>query len=530
MKKAGKHPQSYAGCRGIYYWMLRAAKIALWLFIGLSILELALRMGGMIYLGFEGLSGSRSGEDEPYRILCLGDSSTVGWENAWPGQLQMLLDQSNPGRYKIYNAAVAGTGIEYLLSKLESNIDKYRPDMIITMIGFGNSESPFVFLGNEEGRQKSLEGLRTYKLAGLLANAFLNRAWPDGTAKKNGQISADDTCRKAYFWFNETPDGMSGHKRRFIDIEKEANRYEAEGRAEDAERVFTGAAEDTRDNIYLYEYMTEHYARLNEPDKTIGAALNAIELIDETDVSDDATGRHLQYLASIIYEKLGYAYALNREYDAAENAALKAYALELGLGGKDSLAPGWIYDWHLRILIEQKRYEQAETRLKEAIDACPNNEVLERDLLALYMQMCQDYRASGMSEGEINRFLVDKGVRFGVSYNFSHLNTENITQRRLFASLYEQVHDRGIIFVAVQYPTLDISQLKAKFDGDEDIIFISNRENFEKALRESRYEELFTDRYGTSFGHTTRKGSRVVAESIARTIQEETSGEIKAMK
>jgi len=70
----------------------------------------------------------------------------------------------------------------------------------------------------------------------------------------------------------------------------------------------------------------------------------------------------------------------------------------------------------------------------------------------------------------------------------------------------------------MQYPTLDINELENMFEGDEDIIFVNNEENFKEALETGKYEDYFIDHMTDTFGHATPKGNRLIAENVANVI------------
>ena len=70
----------------------------------------------------------------------------------------------------------------------------------------------------------------------------------------------------------------------------------------------------------------------------------------------------------------------------------------------------------------------------------------------------------------------------------------------------------------MQYPTMDVEEIKQMFNGDEDIIFVSNEENFKEALEKGKYEDYFVDNFGGTFGHATSKGNRLIAENVANVI------------
>jgi hypothetical protein len=82
----------------------------------------------------------------------------------------------------------------------------------------------------------------------------------------------------------------------------------------------------------------------------------------------------------------------------------------------------------------------------------------------------------------------------------------------------------------MQYPTLDVEELKSMFSEarssrESGIIFVSNKENFGQALEKSGYETYFKDRFGSSFGHCTIEGDRLIADNLAGKIIEVVGGD-----
>lgn len=81
--------------------------------------------------------------------------------------------------------------------------------------------------------------------------------------------------------------------------------------------------------------------------------------------------------------------------------------------------------------------------------------------------------------------------------------------------------DPDIQPVLVQYPRRDLDALKLVVQdapGYDHLIFVDNQRNFEEALQEYVYDELFFDRAAGDFGHGTTVGNRLIAESIADAI------------
>jgi len=101
-----------------------------------------------------------------------------------------------------------------------------------------------------------------------------------------------------------------------------------------------------------------------------------------------------------------------------------------------------------------------------------------------------------------------------------NVSTFNITKYH-YQQLYNELNKRGIKYIVMQYPILDINELKKMFEGNNNIIFVSNEENFKKALETGRYDDYFIDSFAGDFGHCTLRGNRLIAENVANAVLEE---------
>ncbi len=76
------------------------------------------------------------------RVLCIGDSTTFGFgvdfADAWPNQLQKLVDDEAPGEMEVLNAGVPGHTTYQGRQRLEAELAKWRPQLAI--ITFGNND------------------------------------------------------------------------------------------------------------------------------------------------------------------------------------------------------------------------------------------------------------------------------------------------------------------------------------------------------------------------------------------------------
>jgi len=85
--------------------------------------------------------------------------------------------------------------------------------------------------------------------------------------------------------------------------------------------------------------------------------------------------------------------------------------------------------------------------------------------------------------------------------------------------LSEEIRSRGVLHLAMQYPRRDLEDLKAMLGPEmADLRYVDNGLNFVEALKDKKYEELFTDDFGGNFGHMTPAGNRLVATSVMKAL------------
>ncbi|MDD2524196.1 MAG: hypothetical protein PHT81_05060 [Endomicrobiaceae bacterium] len=111
----------------------------------------------------------------------------------------------------------------------------------------------------------------------------------------------------------------------------------------------------------------------------------------------------------------------------------------------------------------------------------------------------------------------DKYIR--VNRYKQYYNITNI----IYTAIVKMIVEKNMNFIAMQYPTLPINDLKNTLKNSkyyDQLIFISNEENFKEALKNHKKEEIFVDMFGGSFGHCTDFGNTLIAENVAKTIEE----------
>ncbi len=145
------------------------------------ILEITLRLAGAVYLNIRYSSNPIKREKEGLpAILCLGDSFTQGFGasrgKSYPEQLIDIAKEKSGKRIPVYKEFRINSST--ILKHLESDIDRYRPDLIIIMTGCNDTWSlenldfsAFGGLGYLKKMDIWLSNSRVYKLIKI---SFLN--------------------------------------------------------------------------------------------------------------------------------------------------------------------------------------------------------------------------------------------------------------------------------------------------------------------------------------------------------------------
>ncbi len=117
----------------------RISLILLSIIFTLVLLEGFLRIFSFFYLKAHVIENEKN-KDRAFNIVCIGDSFTMGVGAAsgedYPSQLEKILNLTNKKlRFRVINSGIPGCTTSMALNSLEGIILKYRPNMIIIMLG-----------------------------------------------------------------------------------------------------------------------------------------------------------------------------------------------------------------------------------------------------------------------------------------------------------------------------------------------------------------------------------------------------------
>ena len=237
-------------------------KIGLILFgilLAFVILELGLRIGGFVLSSYQ-RSMNKEGSDADYRILCLGESTTaMEGEYSWPVQLEVILNnKSKETKFKVFNEGIGGTNTAFILARLKNNLDKYKPDMVITMMG---SNDVGLIKYEENLKVKIiliLRDLRAYKLGRILSETWKN---------KIQNVNSNNVLKE------------SEYNKYFEDGKK----YLKKGDIKNAEKMFITSLEINPNNWKAYEDLGFIYVRINDTNGAEKMFMRSLEINERND-------------------------------------------------------------------------------------------------------------------------------------------------------------------------------------------------------------------------------------------------------
>ena len=107
------------------------------LFFCIGLLELGIRITGGIFeyrQQRKNITSIKHGDT--YRILCLGYCTTaLGGKYSYPNQLEEILNESKIGKkFAVINEGLPGIEFSIILRKLESNLNKYNPEIVVLLV------------------------------------------------------------------------------------------------------------------------------------------------------------------------------------------------------------------------------------------------------------------------------------------------------------------------------------------------------------------------------------------------------------
>lgn len=474
----------------------KAALILLGICLCLILLEAGMRIGGAAFLFFQESQNLRSLKKHGYRVLCLGESTTA---DQYPRFLEEELNRRGQGiQFSVIDKGTPSVNTDVILGQLEADLDKYKPDLVVTMMGI-----------NDVGRHMPLEvknspafvrwllSLRVVKLARLLGFHMREKVKQTTDEKRSDsqtQAPLKPSIRPSHDEFNnfdltgpdellEDPRNVPSGERALLD---EAWKVLSDGDGERAKKKFDEVLVKNPRNAQAYYGL--YWACRNGAHACDQEA--PLLKIVELKMANDA-----------VYHLLGNAYFRDNKLEQAEMAYKKAELLDGGLG-RAALSLATVY-------MAQRQYAKAEAVLQRCVETTPNNNRCNQGLISLYIATGRE------QDAEPYRYKLEDVVNGG----FTAGAVENYRKLKII------LDRRKIKLVCAQYPMLDVSPLKNIFGSKSGVFFVDNEKAFKKAVAGERLHEYFVDMFAGDFGHCTDLGNKLMAEQIATVILNEVLGD-----
>jgi Tfp pilus assembly protein PilF len=435
--------------------------IILGLFLCAVLLEIALRIGGVVFLSIQEYRNRISANNKgTYRIMCLGESTTaLGGKDSYPSQLEEILNHSNKKiKFRVINKGIPAINTNAILSQLEENLNTYKPDMVIAMMG-DNDNGIAYYRDIPEADNQIFRHSALYRFCRLLYSQLV--------AKKMQAAS-------------EKTDKTKGEKTEAKRDTKLGWYYKEQGKFIQAEELFKKAIElDPKDEdavvgLGYVNLELRNYVKMEE------AFRKAIEI-------NPGNGKIYAILGHMFYSYMG---------KLSEAELLLKKAIEINPENKQAYFElGWFY-------YQQNMPVQAIENFKKITELDPFNQRAYGALTVLLKERGQ------LKEAE-EYYKKIKELKLGYCNSITRDN---------YLKLKKTLDERGIKLICVQYPMRSIEPLKELFALQTGVFLVDNEKIFKDALNKESHKEYFSDMFAGDFGHATPKGNRLLAQNIANVI------------
>jgi tetratricopeptide (TPR) repeat protein len=455
------------------------------------------------------------------RIMCLGESTT---QNQYPHFLEEILNQRNSGiKFSVIDKGLAGITTVAILSQLEANLNKYQPDIVVTMMGISDTGIGYYKDIPEANQGVLFRYCRVYRFGRLLYMHILKKRKKEDvnrfnmvdlniraklkkieTTTKKTSLASEDVSKqvialapkdnKRTLGLEELyRPGSEEFLKKTIELNPQNNNayvelgwlYNLHGRRSEAEQLFKKVLELNPQNDNAYVGLGCLYRSQGRRSEAEQAFQKAMALNPQNDWA---------------YIELGRLYTYQGRYSEAEQTFKKA--LELNpQNDVVYLVLGSLYNF-------QGRYSEAEQLFQKAAGLNPQSDWAYAALAAVYCEMGNH----GLSK------IYAKKADSLIKQNYSPMAVNN------YLTLKHILDKRKVKLVCVQYPVRRLASLKQIFKAEEGIIFVDNERIFKEAIEKEGYKEYFVDMYCGDFGHCTGKGNRLLAKNIADVILREIFG------
>ena len=520
--------------------------IIIGLFSAFLLLESGLRLGGYVFFALQQHHNVRRQQNaRSYRILCIGESTTgLGGDSwAYPHLLETALNERQKKRsFTVINSGIPSATTTDVVRQLIQDIDKYKPHMVIAMLGINDSKDTPPFHDDTPGLHSP--HLRTVKLFGLLKKhlAYKYQDWKKFQAKQRRLAAAQKHVHQKPSVANLLQLASS-----YADLNREKERYatllQAQQRYPNNPLVHSnivGYYGDIHDYPAMQKHLELTIKNLPQNSSDRIRMYNYLAICLEMQKQYTAAQNIYLYLMKkhpepafifSTYTELINMFLAQKKIDQARELFFKQIALS-----PNALSP---YGQIAHVYRREKKIAELETLLRDSLKITPKTTRLSL-LLSLELGLTlmdlkkYDEAEAVFKETQANKqpdsvdlndraaqSLVSALQAQGKTAEAQAVQVKNLPSYYQPATVenYQKIRtltkERGVLLVCMQYPMRPIAPLKQIIERGDDVFFIDNEDIFKDAVAASNYDDYFSDRFAGDFGHCTKKGNLLLAGNVA---------------
>ena len=354
----------------------KIASVFLGFILSLVLLEVGLRLGGFVQLSLQEYGNLQSIKQKgTYRILCLGESTT---QRQYPHLLEQALNQHNIGvRFSVIDGGKSGTNTPAILSRVESYLAEYHPDMVVAMMG-NNDQGIKYYQDISESLTWIFQHCRVYRFSRILYMQLLKKS------QKKDIYDSDraDFERKPRAEDQGTAMAKAGPKNGRTDLEfKKPIELDSKN---DKAYVEMGRLYQFRDKFSRAEIAFKKAIELNSKSDDAYVGLGMLfQDQDKLSQAEDVFKKAIEINPKNDKARieLGRLYRFRDEFSKVETSFKKA--IELNPKNDKACAElGRLYN-------DQGKFQQARDYYKKAIEINPKNDAAYVELGRLYRRIGQ---------------------------------------------------------------------------------------------------------------------------------------------
>lgn len=508
-------------------------------FLCLSMLEVFLRLEGVIYnwkiaktMGY-----NLKAYPHAFRIVCIGDSHTMGqgssYGNDYPSLLQRILNERGKTYpYVVINQGRGGINSFELVNEMERIIRKSSPDLIIVMIGSIDQWShkglnPAILDEREFSLSlivdASLSRLKIYKLLKVFIvrlmnrgqlvkernNGILLRRMSKDEDNMDVDIHVEKIAKITQPTLQNIPASELGEEERLDEIMqllKQAKEYQKTNRTEEAIQIFKQALSLRPTSGYIYRKLVDFYYDNRMIDDAI---ISCKELLKINPKSDWA------------YVKLAMIYREQNRYEEAFDTCREA--LKINPQNSSILM-------RLAFLCKDTgRYSEGLSYAQKAFVLNPDDNDCHGIMLWLYRRLGKydkeienllrmnksyaiiDEKTESLLTGQTRDLSDEK--RMQKKFRIQDELTEKILSHNLKTAI-RIVQENNVKIILCGYPQYYFpSRIMKKIAEKYGIPFLDAEKFFKQNIKVKNWDEYFN-----SDKHCNNKGYRMLAETIYQTL------------